>query len=273
MSLNNNRILIDNPYVGDWFRHIPESNIIPDDVEFEVRCPICREIMCGPDRPPHKFVVLPCGHVLGEDCLDEWYNALTYADPGPTCPICRGPLFICEHTGRQLIPFSFDGSPEQFSMVRAIYEQHSGCFVCNVRTSFPLIDAVLERIDNAVGLNDNMEGLLQEFEDIATMCTGDPDENRARFLRFAALMNHREERTISSVLLALAVGRGPPPQGFRRSIPFFESNRTRPSLRHAAQITLYGGVVSGDLYDQFQNILDGFMRQWLQENYPDGFPW
>lgn len=67
MALNDNRILIDSAYIRDWIRYISDNGEVADDVEFEVDCPICGQLMCGPGEPGdlHNYVILPCGHMFG----------------------------------------------------------------------------------------------------------------------------------------------------------------------------------------------------------------
>ena len=55
-------------------------------------CPICMEQYQG---PPHRErpVRLPCKHVMGKDCLQQWQKSCEIEFNNNTCPICRAVLF------------------------------------------------------------------------------------------------------------------------------------------------------------------------------------
>ena len=55
-------------------------------------CPICMEQY---QDPPHRErpVRLPCKHVMGKDCLQQWQKSCEIEFNNNTCPICRAVLF------------------------------------------------------------------------------------------------------------------------------------------------------------------------------------
>lgn len=46
-----------------------------------------------------EMMVLPCGHIFGADCMNEWIHTRRDEDTFPDCPMCRFPLFYpeCAH--------------------------------------------------------------------------------------------------------------------------------------------------------------------------------
>lgn len=78
-----------------------ELDDLPDDDEDDLKCPIRREKYRegeSDDMP----LELPCGHVVGRECLLAWLS--TFADFGAggqkgTCPTCRGHMLVEERMG------------------------------------------------------------------------------------------------------------------------------------------------------------------------------
>lgn len=59
-----------------------------DLIEQNPRCGICWNDFVGEDRP----VKLPCGHVLGEECIISWAGGTTSTGRHHGCPYCRAEL-------------------------------------------------------------------------------------------------------------------------------------------------------------------------------------
>lgn len=59
-----------------------------DLIEQNPRCGICWNDFVGEDRP----VKLPCGHVLGEECISSWAGGTTSTGRHHGCPYCRAEL-------------------------------------------------------------------------------------------------------------------------------------------------------------------------------------
>ncbi|MCJ1428285.1 hypothetical protein MMC29_006194 [Sticta canariensis] len=81
----------------------------PDLEPEDHRCAICAENFTTDDHPP---VRLPCGHVFGKDCIQEWlrpyspffpYNGHEMKVGANTCPMCRREFFP-EQRGFDILP-------------------------------------------------------------------------------------------------------------------------------------------------------------------------
>lgn len=74
----------------------------------EVKCPMCEGKVLIPGLPGHSqedsdsdeeyedACTLPCGHIFGKDCFNQWARRILQnlvAGPGPKCPVCRKAIF------------------------------------------------------------------------------------------------------------------------------------------------------------------------------------
>jgi hypothetical protein len=75
-----------------------QERIVPanaNDAYYDDKCLFC---WCGYDDAHTSVRILPCNHIVGRDCLNEYINTPF----GDTCPVCRTSLF------RSLRNFSID---------------------------------------------------------------------------------------------------------------------------------------------------------------------
>lgn len=73
------------PHAGagtKFIEQLPDINL--KDFPNELDCHICMEPFKNADENP---VQLPCGHILGRNCISKWLETST------TCPLCRHVLF------------------------------------------------------------------------------------------------------------------------------------------------------------------------------------
>ena len=76
-----------------FVKQLPDLSL--DDVPNEISCNICMESF-GSTENPEPPVRLPCGHVMGRNCISQW---LTTSN---SCPLCRRVLFQHDDFGSPL---------------------------------------------------------------------------------------------------------------------------------------------------------------------------
>ena len=81
----------------------PETQNYPSNNEPATDCLICFE-PCS-SNGPHQLVALPCGHLLGKECIVRWINGAKKNVPRG-CPSCKKPVNLkriiplyCQHVG------------------------------------------------------------------------------------------------------------------------------------------------------------------------------
>lgn len=117
-------------------------NDLPNDCP---SCNICMEPFDSTEEPESP-VKLPCGHVMGRNCIVKWLASSN------SCPLCRRVLFEREAwdpfpTEAQLIDFLESTHPQTEAEIRDL-----------LQTTRPAIDASMSELMESAGLN-----------------TGDPD--------------------------------------------------------------------------------------------------
>ncbi|OHE91716.1 hypothetical protein CORC01_13007 [Colletotrichum orchidophilum] len=80
----------------DYYRSLCDPSI-----RFCIPCLICQENCADVRTPPCTVnfempVILACGHMIGENCLKEWFQAREHADEPKNCPVCRMKLQCSE---------------------------------------------------------------------------------------------------------------------------------------------------------------------------------
>lgn len=71
---------------------------IPNDLENEAeddeipKCPLCLENLTELKHKNKKLVATPCGHVMCNKCLDDYFKAGTFGNKSVLCPTCRTKL-------------------------------------------------------------------------------------------------------------------------------------------------------------------------------------
>lgn len=71
-----------------------ELDDLPDDDEDDLKCPICRE-KYREGESDEMPLELPCGHVIGRECLLAWLSTFADSRAGGhkgSCPTCRGQI-------------------------------------------------------------------------------------------------------------------------------------------------------------------------------------
>ncbi|KAI0427853.1 hypothetical protein F5Y09DRAFT_314979 [Xylaria sp. FL1042] len=91
-------VITDN-YAPNWLPFFSPTGEVLIDGLFEVECFICNKMLSitrPPDDKVERFAVMPCGHIVGYECLKLWINSKS---SNCTCPCCRTPLWHkdCEH--------------------------------------------------------------------------------------------------------------------------------------------------------------------------------
>ncbi|KAJ2978045.1 hypothetical protein NUW58_g7618 [Xylaria curta] len=75
-----------NSYAPNWAPYFEQNGKRKSGVEIAVDCAICRQSLaitqCA-DYQHESFTVLPCGHVFGFECIEQWFRE------AGNCPTCR----------------------------------------------------------------------------------------------------------------------------------------------------------------------------------------
>ncbi|GAP90414.2 putative cell cycle checkpoint protein [Rosellinia necatrix] len=75
-------------YVKNWLVHCDARGRLLSGRFLQVSCAICNTnlaVTAEPDFQHEPFTMLPCGHVFGQQCLNQWFKL----SREPSCPTCR----------------------------------------------------------------------------------------------------------------------------------------------------------------------------------------
>ncbi|KAI1052426.1 hypothetical protein LB507_007625 [Fusarium sp. FIESC RH6] len=124
----------------NWPTLLREVQDDPDNKRvLRLTCDICFELMAtSPGQDPgnlcHEAIILPCGHMFGQSCIEEWIQSKERRHYKYSCPKCRAvmkPFVKCHHPIRgRCIPPSRDEYPTVSPMITPGARQFAKCTRC-----------------------------------------------------------------------------------------------------------------------------------------------
>ncbi|KAF9765294.1 hypothetical protein IL306_002381 [Fusarium sp. DS 682] len=142
-----------------------ETGELSFDEELELECSICQEPLevlpeqqnaDGGPEGDHRPVVLPCGHVVGFQCLIAWWTAIPVREQ--CCPKCREDIKFnqCPHPnlGKEM-PSSMDQLDDLPPLITQGGEMSEYCPVCRI---YFLLDFFNQSLQNDEDIPNELKG-------------------------------------------------------------------------------------------------------------------
>ncbi|KAI0490233.1 hypothetical protein F4859DRAFT_520055 [Xylaria cf. heliscus] len=263
MSSTNPSITILAADANLWLDYVGPTGTLLTNVQFDVDCILCQnKIASSAGAPTHQFVILPCGHIFGADCVTDTLRE----NNDPRCPACTTVLRTCTHK-IELRRFEFCQSPSLFLAMRSVLKRDSSCIICEC-----IFNSEIERVLATIP----SPQIPTDFEaTISTMqATLGANSTLSQYLSwFRGMVNH-DRTTIAVFLFLLGVHKGKPESGIPRPIPdWLQGQASKDPLGRLAELAIGCKVDDSQVLQQFQMACQMFVSEYLKEYYTKGFPW